>query len=170
MIVFNFVRIEVGEQAIESILNLTRCACAADTLTDRYSCTVYSFVYKFCVFIILPLCIGLVLKANKRYSQRVTKAFHVSQATLDLKTLNANDSDGVVQVWLFTDDADHLLANVSRQNSHVQLDLAFTEGETVAFYSKGSGTVHLSGYLLPDEEDDFPHMGDEEGEEEEDER
>lgn len=107
--------------------------------------------------------LGLVLKTNKRYSQRVTKAFHVSQATLDLKSISGNDSDDVVQVWLYTDDSNHLLANVSRQQSHVQLDLAFTEGETVAFYSKGTGTVHLSGYLLP--EDDFDGMG---GEEEED--
>lgn len=112
--------------------------------------------------------IGLVLKTNKRYSQQVTKAFHVSQATLDLNTLNPNDSDAIVQVWLHTDETDHLLANVSRQTSHVRLDLAFTQGETVAFYSKGNGTVHLSGYLLPDD-DDFGEfsMGGEEEEEEE---
>lgn len=108
-----------------------------------------------------------MLKTNKRYSQRVTKPFHVSQATLDVKTLNSNDSDAVVQVWLHTDEADHLLANVSRLQSHVQLDLAFTEGETVAFFSKGNGTVHLSGYLMPDE-DDFANFGaGEMGEEEE---
>lgn len=117
------------------------------------------------------LHLGLVLKTNKRYSQQVTKGFHVSQATLDLKTVNPNDSDGIVQVWLNTDDADHLLANVSRQQPHVQLDLAFTEGETVAFYSKGTGTVHLSGYLFP-EDDDFGGFapGGEEEEEEDDER
>lgn len=122
-----------------------------------------------CVFRILCLIwsnIGLVLKANKRYSQQVTKAFHVSQAALDFNTVN--EKDGVVQVWLHTDDTEHLLANVSRQNPQVILDLAFSEGETVAFYSKGNGTVHLSGYLIP-EADDFDgfQIGDEEEDEEE---
>lgn len=125
--------------------------------------TLYLYVF---FFYFLCRRTGLVLKANKRYSQQVTKGFHISHATLDLKTINANDSDGIVQVWLNTDDADHLLANVSRQNSHVSLDLAFTEGESVSFYSKGSGTVHLSGYLLVDE-DDFGDFGaDEEAEDE----
>lgn len=111
-----------------------------------------------------------MLKTNKRYSQQVTKAFHVSQAVLDLGSVNPNDSDAIVQIWLNTDETDHLLANVSRQTSHVRLDLAFTEGETVSFYSKGHGTVHLSGYLLPDEDDfgDLP-LGDGEEEEEEEE-
>lgn len=111
-----------------------------------------------------------MLKTNKRYSQQVTRAFHVSQAVLDLGSVNPNDSDAIVQIWLNTDDTDHLLANVSRQTSHVRLDLAFTEGETVSFYSKGHGTVHLSGYLIPDD-DDYGEMsfGDEDEEDEEDE-
>lgn len=107
--------------------------------------------------------LGLVLKTNKRYSQRVTKAFHVSQATLDVHTLNSEDD--VVQVWVNIDDTDHLIANMSRPTSHVAMDLTFTEGESVAFYSKGAGTVHLSGYLMPDE--DFGYgMGEEEEEDE----
>lgn len=116
-----------------------------------------------CVRSVISVSIGLVLKTNKRYSQRVTKTFHVSQATLDLNTLS-DDKDAVVQVWLHTDDTDHLLANFSRLQANVHLDLAFTEGETVAFYSKGSGTVHLTGYLVPDD-DDF-NYGDMDGEEE----
>lgn len=90
------------------------------------------------------------MKANKRYSQVVTKGFHVSHATLDLGTV---ENDVAVQVWLTTDESTHLLANVSKSQSHVPLDLAFSEGETIAFYSKGTGTVHLSGYLIPDEDD-----------------
>lgn len=103
------------------------------------------------------------MKTNKRYSQRVTKAFHVSAATLDLNTLN--DDNAVVQIWVNSDDTDHLIANVSRQFSCIRLDLAFTEGETVAFYSKGNGTVHLTGYLIPDD-DDFGDLQMDDGEEE----
>lgn len=88
----------------------------------------------------------------------------MSQAVLDLNTVSPNDSDAVVQVWVNTDETDHLLANVGRQSSHVQLDLTFTEGETVAFYSKGCGTVHLTGYLIPDDFDNFPPEDDDEEE------
>lgn len=98
------------------------------------------------------------MKANKRYSQRVTKAFHVSQATLDTNTIG--DEKSMVQVWVTIDDVDHLIANVSGRSSHVTMDIIFTEGESVAFYSKGTGTVHLAGYLLP--EDDMGNFDDEE--------
>lgn len=96
----------------------------------------------------------------------MTKAFHVSHATLDLATIDSSEKDAVVQVWLTTDESNHLLCNVSKQTSHVPLDLAFSEGETIAFYSKGTGTVHLSGFLMPDDDDFGYGMG----EEEEDER
>lgn len=115
--------------------------------------------------------IGLVLKTNKRYSQKVTKAFHVSQAVLDLGTVGSQETDAVVQVWLNSDETEHLIANVSRETPQVRLDLAFTEGESVSFYSKGHGTVHLSGYLIPDDDDfgNFPLGSEEEGEEDEEE-
>lgn len=83
----------------------------------------------------------------------------MSQATLDSSTLDENN-ENIVQLWLHTDGTNHLLCNLNKQTSQVPLDLAFTEGESVAFFSKGAGTVHLSGYLLPDgygfpgEEDD----------------
>lgn len=103
------------------------------------------------------------MKTNKRYSQSVTKAFHVSQATLDVGS-TGGDSDAIVQVWLHTDGTNHLLGNLSKQTSQVSLDLAFTDGETVAFFSKGTGTVHLSGYLLPEDDFDLPPPEDEDEE------
>lgn len=100
-------------------------------------------------------CLGLAVKVNKRYSQRVTKPFHVSQAVLDTTTIA--DEDSVVQVWVSIDEVDYLIANVSGRCCHVPMDITFSEGEAVAFYSKGTGTVHLSGCLLPEE--DFTGMG-----------
>lgn len=82
----------------------------------------------------------------------------MSQATLDTNTVG--DEKSIVQVWVTIDDVDHLIANVSGRASHVTMDVTFTEGESVAFYSKGTGTVHLSGYLLP--EDDGFGFGEEE--------
>lgn len=86
----------------------------------------------------------------------------MSQATLDTNTIS--DEKSVVQVWVTIDEVDHLIGNVSGRSSHVAMDVSFTEGESVAFYSKGTGTVHLSGYLMLD--DDFGGMGDEEEDEE----
>lgn len=101
-----------------------------------------------------------MLKTNKRYSQCITKGFHVSHAALDVNTVESKDA--VVQVWVHTDESDHLLCNLNKTTSQVPLDLAFTEGETVAFYSKGAGTVHLNGYILPEDEFGMNEMGEEE--------
>jgi len=76
----------------------------------------------------------------------------VSHATLDLQNSQVTDDD-IVQVWVNTDDTNHLLCNLGKNASHVPLDLAFSEGETIAFFSKGQGTVHLTGFLLPEEPD-----------------
>lgn len=104
--------------------------------------------------------IGLLLKANKRYSQTVSKPFHISHATLDLNSADLGDE--VVQVWVQTDDVNHLLCNLDKRSSQVSLDLAFSENEVIAFYSKGSGVVHLTGFLLPDDSEyPFGGMGEE---------
>lgn len=100
---------------------------------------------------------GLLLKANKRYSQVVGKSFHISHATLDLGSCGADD-ENVVQVWVNSDEINHLICNLDRKTSHATLDLAFSEGETIAFFSKGPGQVHLTGYLIP-EEPDYEGLG-----------
>lgn len=110
---------------------------------------------------------GLLLKANKRYSQVVSKPFRVSHATLDVYGGDVTESD-YVQVWVHTDDTNHLLCNLNKQTSHALLDVAFSEGETIAFYTKGSGSVHLTGNLIPDDSDfGFGDLGEEEEEDEE---
>ena len=100
----------------------------------------------------------------------VSKAFHVSHATLDVNSYSGGDDD-VVQVWLTTDDTNHLLCNVTKKSSHVPLDLAFSEGENIAFFSKGHGIVHLTGFLLPEDPEfgGFGDFGEEEADAEEEE-
>lgn len=112
-----------------------------------------------------------MLKANKKYSQTVSKSFHISQATLDLQTSAQLGENDHVQVWVTTDDVHHLLCNLTKSQSQCHLDLAFAENETIAFFSKGTGTVHLTGFLMPEDEPPFPEedFGEEEEEEEEDE-
>lgn len=73
----------------------------------------------------------------------------MSCAILDKTSLNAKRNDSDVQVWLFSDDADYLMASLSQQHPHSRLDVRFQEGSTVSFYTKGMGTVYLYGYKLP---------------------
>nr|XP_029710497.1 46 kDa FK506-binding nuclear protein isoform X2 [Aedes albopictus] len=106
---------------------------------------------------------GLVLKANKKYSQTVQKAFHLSQAALDLSKCG----DGDVQVMLTSEDSTYLLCTLGKKTPQVALDLNFDEGDQISLSTKGEGVVHLTGYLVPSEEDFFGGDDDEELEEEE---
>lgn len=108
---------------------------------------------------------GLVLKANKKYSQTVQKAFHLSQAALDLS--KCGDSD--VQVMLTSEENTYLLCTLGKKTPQVALDLNFDEGDQISLCTKGEGVVHLTGYLMPNEEDMFGGMDDEEEEEEDEE-
>lgn len=108
---------------------------------------------------------GLVLKANKKYSQTVQKAFHLSQAALDLS--KCGDAD--VQVMLTSEDNTYLLCTLGKKTPQVALDLNFDEGDQISLSTKGEGVVHLTGYLMPNEEDLFGGGEDEEEEEEDEE-
>lgn len=106
---------------------------------------------------------GLVLKANKKYSQTVQKAFHLSQAALDLSKCG----DGDVQVMLTSEENTYLLCTLGKKVPQVALDLNFEEGDQISLSTKGEGVVHLTGYLVPSEEDFFGGEDDEELEDEE---
>lgn len=108
---------------------------------------------------------GLVLKANKKYSQTVQKAFHLSQAVLD----TSKCGDGDVQVMLTSEDSTYLLCILGKKTPQVSLDLNFDEGDQISLSTKGEGVVHLTGYLVPSEEDFFGGDDEEEDEELEDE-
>lgn len=112
----------------------------------------------------LNLCVGLVLKENKRYSQTVKKAFHISSAALDLDSVKSNEW---VQVWVNSDGNNHLLCSLNQTHPNVALDIPFSEGEQIALFGKGAGTAHLTGYLA-EEEPDFD-FGEEASDEEDEE-
>lgn len=108
---------------------------------------------------------GLILKANKKYSQTVQKAFHLSQAALDL----SKSGDDDVQVMLTSEENTYLLCTLGKKTPQVALDLNFDEGDQISLSTKGEGIVHLTGYLVPSEEDMFGGMDDDEDAEEEEE-
>ncbi|XP_058444368.1 46 kDa FK506-binding nuclear protein [Malaya genurostris] len=106
---------------------------------------------------------GLILKANKKYSQTVVKSFHLSQAALDL-----SKSGDDVQVMLTSEENTYLLCTLSKKLPQVALDLNFEEGDQISLSTNGEGIVHLTGYLIPNEEDIFGEEGDDEEVEDED--
>ncbi|XP_043279685.1 46 kDa FK506-binding nuclear protein [Venturia canescens] len=111
---------------------------------------------------------GLIMEPNKRYTQTVEKSFHVSMASLDAVTAD----NTIVQVMLCYDERNYLLCSLKKDLAwQVPLDLNFQEGTKIAFTSNGRGHVHLTGYLIPEEEDDLDldEMEEEDEEEEDDE-
>lgn len=96
---------------------------------------------------------GLILKHGKKYSQTVTKAFHLSAASLDTSATKTSDD---VQVLLTSDDNVYILCTLNKENDKQRsLDLNFAEGDKVCFSIKGEAIVHLTGFLIPDADDEF---------------
>jgi FK506-binding nuclear protein len=57
------------------------------------------------------------------------------------------------------DDNSYLLCTLQKGKTlQVPLDLNFQEGDKLCFSTKGNGIVHLTGFLLP--EDDFDEFDD----------
>lgn len=64
---------------------------------------------------------------------------------MDITTIKGKKVN--VQLWLKNGTKEHLFACVSRQHPFVPLNLQFTNHEELQCFSKGSGTVYLSGYI-----------------------
>lgn len=104
---------------------------------------------------------GIRLDANARRGPIQPKNnFKVSNAVLDLNTLNGN---GVASVWVSIGANYTLLANLSQHTSQVQIDVAFAKDEPAEFYLRASfaATVYLSGYYIIDDEDPSDQSSDE---------
>lgn len=104
------------------------------------------------------------MEPGKKYSQTVEKSFHVSQAALDLDSAQNEP----VQVLLGFENRNYLLCTLQKGKwVQVPLDLNFQIGDKVSFATNGPGHVHLTGYLVP--EDDMDLLEEEEDEEEDEE-
>lgn len=74
--------------------------------------------------------------------------------------------DNVVQVMLYYENSSYLLCNLKKSSTwQVPLDLNFQEGTTIAFICHGHGQVHLTGYLIPDEDLDLDEIEEEDEDE-----
>lgn len=92
----------------------------------------YSFLIFFSAFA------GLSLKANRKYTQTVTKSFHISQAALDSSSTNGQGN----QLFITSEDEKFLICTLHKDKcEQVALDLNFAVGDTVSFQTKGKRNV-----------------------------
>ncbi|XP_045468884.1 46 kDa FK506-binding nuclear protein-like [Harmonia axyridis] len=93
---------------------------------------------------------GLIMEPQKRYSQVIKKAFHISMACLDV----SNSDDQPAQILCGYEGKNYLLCTLQKPDKlQCNLDLYFEEGHTVSFASNGKSHIHLTGYLTKDEEE-----------------
>ncbi|CAB4055099.1 FPR3_4 [Lepeophtheirus salmonis] len=92
---------------------------------------------------------GVVLQPDKMYEQTVESSFHVSMAAVEATTLGSK----ITSVFVEAGGDEFLICNLNNSNLNVHLDLNFLEGEKIGFRATGPGTVHLTGYLIPDTDD-----------------
>lgn len=115
---------------------------------------------------------GLRLEPGKRYSTTVDKSFHVSMAALDCTTVKSEKEVHSVMLEEGESNIPFILCNLQKPKViQSPLNLNFVSGDRVTFFCRGNGTVHLTGYLITEDDDDFGVFGEEgeEVEEEEDE-
>jgi len=92
---------------------------------------------------------GLLLEEGKFYSQKVTKPFHVSMAALEPSGKGGNP----VTVNLEQDGMDFILCTLKEETLYQQaVDLNFAQNDEIKFFLSGKGTVHLTGYVVTEEE------------------
>lgn len=86
----------------------------------------------------------------------------MSTAALDTSQVKGNED---IQVLLTSDNNVFLLCTLNKDRIlQCPLDLNFAEGDKISFSIKGDGSVHLTGFLIPEAEDleDFEDLEEEE--------
>merc|ERR1712226_709047 len=93
---------------------------------------------------------GIVLKPEKRYEQTVQEPFHISKACIEPTTSKGS----ITSVFVEVDDADEfIICNLSEKIMNENLDLNFNSGDKICFRTTGTGSVHLTGYNILEEDD-----------------
>lgn len=103
----------------------------------------------------------------------VEDTYQIGQAALEPNSKKQSSSPDIVSIWVKSEEGDeYLLCTLEHGKTwQVPVTLLAMEGSEMAYLVKGDGRVHLTGNLVPDD-DDFDGMnefGDEELSDEEDE-
>lgn len=104
------------------------------------------------------------MEPGKKYTQTVGKSFHISKASLDLDTA----TNEPVQILVSYSGRVYLICTLQKDRSiQESLDLMFQSGDKISFATNGPGHVHLTGYLIPEDESDMDESDSDEDAEEE---
>ncbi|GFV88547.1 FK506-binding nuclear protein, partial [Trichonephila clavipes] len=96
-------------------------------------------------------------ESGKKYSQVVKQKFHISMAALDASVVPTSPC---ISLMVERGGSEYLLCNLKPDSLlQVNLNLYFDKGEKIAFFLKGHGTVHLSGYLIHGGNENFKDSG-----------
>ncbi|XP_016985424.1 39 kDa FK506-binding nuclear protein [Drosophila rhopaloa] len=94
---------------------------------------------------------GLNMKPERKYSQTIIKSFHISGVALD--------KGQEARLYLAAEKQEYIVATVTKAIPQVALDLNFSKGDRIMFYTAGDASVSLLGYLhdidSEDEDEDF---------------
>lgn len=96
---------------------------------------------------------SLIMEPGKKYITVVDYTFNLSMAILDLDTVV--EKTDMYTVYLETEDTPRIiLCHLSQALNllQVKLDLVFPQGTTLKLYSTGSAQIHMTGYLIYDDE------------------
>lgn len=96
--------------------------------------------------------LGLIIKPKQRYSQPITRAFRLTQATMDVNSIANKDeiSDSSVQVWVELRKKKFLIGSLSLAEPNCTIDVDFTDkDEKISLFIIGDYDVHLIGQYLP---------------------
>lgn len=97
--------------------------------------------------------LGIEVDEQNPISVRDPKSFHITQAALDLNSLPSDEIDHQTQLWVRVKHQNQLLLTLNRHHPQVKLDLAFAASEKVKFSVANSGTVYITGYYIPEEDE-----------------
>lgn len=77
-----------------------------------------------------------------------------------MASLDYSNADSEPVQVMYSDGKSTFLLCTLQKDKDLQcsLDLAFNEGDTLCFSTKGNGIVHLSGYLIPEEDLNYDPM------------
>lgn len=94
---------------------------------------------------------GLKLNPSEAKEVCCARSFHVSQVAVDLN--ESSDTGTITQLWI-RQEIECLLATLSWNIPQEKLDLAFAKNEKITFHSIGSAPIYLSGYYIPEENEE----------------
>lgn len=86
---------------------------------------------------------------GEKHPIKFVKETHISAAVLDDSSMSNNNKKSI-QLWLSDDEnAEYLIACLSKQTPQFPMDLGLSVGETLTFFTKGNDVpVYISGYTM----------------------